>query len=95
MPNPKAGTVTPDFEKVIAELKKGKVELRVDKEGNIHVLFGKVSFGAEKLKENLVAIHKAVMDAKPSSSKGTYMRSMTITTAMGPGVKVETSSVSE
>jgi large subunit ribosomal protein L1 len=92
MPSPKAGTVTVDFAKTIQELKKGKVELRVDKQGNLHVMFGKVSFGAEKLRENFVTIMKAVMEVKPSSSKGSYVRSVTLTTTMGPGVKVETAS---
>lgn len=90
MPNPKAGTVGPDFEKMIAELKKGKVELRVDKDGNLHVLFGKVSFGSEKLSENLRAIVKAVMEVKPSTQKGTYVNSVTVTTTMGPSLPVET-----
>lgn len=89
MPNPKAGTVGPDFEKMIAELKKGQVELRVDKDGNLHVLFGKVSFGADKLKENLKAIVKAVMEVKPASQKGTYVNSVTVTTTMGPAMAVE------
>lgn len=90
MPNPKAGTVTPDIAKTVEALKKGKVEIRVDKEANLHNIFGKVSFDDAKLKENLLAIVKAVMDAKPSGIKGTYMKSLTLTTSMGPGVKVDT-----
>jgi len=89
MPNPKAGTVTPDVGKTIEALKKGKVEIRVDKQANLHNIFGKVSFDEAKLKENLLAIVKAVMDEKPSGSKGIYMKSCTLTTSMGPGVKVD------
>lgn len=93
MPSPKSGTVTPDFEKAIDELKKGKVEVRVDKLANFHNIFGKVSFDDAKLKENLQAIVKAVMDQKPSSVKGTYIKSITVTSSMGPGVPVEVGSV--
>ncbi len=92
MPNPKAGTVAPDFAKVIGELKKGKMELRVDKDGNLHNIFGKASFDEQKLKENLIALIKAVMEAKPASSKGNYVNSITVTTTMGPGVRLEISS---
>lgn len=92
MPNPKAGTVTPEFEKVIGELKKGKVEIRVDKDGNLHNIFGKVSFDEANLKENLKTLIKAVMDVKPASSKGTYIRNLTVTTTMGPGVAVDANS---
>jgi len=95
MPNPKAGTVTPDFEKVIGELKKGKVEVRVDKQANLHNIFGKVSFDTAALKENLLTIIKAVMDIKPSTTKGTYVNSLTITTSMGPGVPLDITSVTE
>ena len=95
MPNPKAGTVTPDFEKIIGELKKGKVELRLDKEANVHNIFGKVSFGEAELEENLKLVVKAVLDAKPSSSKGTYMKSLTLATSMGPGLPVETNGLNE
>ncbi|MFH1534047.1 MAG: 50S ribosomal protein L1 [Nitrospirota bacterium] len=89
MPNPKAGTVTPDIAKTVEALKKGKVEVRIDKNSNLHNIFGKVSFDNAKLKENLLAIVKAVMDEKPSSTKGIYMKSLTLTTSMGPGVKVD------
>ena len=89
MPNPKAGTVTPDFAKTIEELKKGKVEVRVDKNANLHLVFGKVSFDDAGLKENLLTIVKAVMDVKPSTIKGVYLKSMTITTSMGPGVPLD------
>lgn len=91
MPSPKAGTVTPEFVKVIGELKKGKIELRVDKDGNLHNIFGKTSFTEDKLKGNLQAIIKTVLDVKPASSKGNYMRSITVTSSMGPGIKVDIS----
>lgn len=91
MPSPKAGTVGPDFAKIIADLKKGKVELRVDKDGNLHNIFGKVSFTENALKENLKTIVKTVLDVKPASSKGNYMNSLTVVTAMGPAVKVDVS----
>lgn len=89
MPSPKTGTVTPDFAKIITELKKGKVEVRVDKEANLHNIFGKVSFDEAKLKENLKILIKTVLDAKPASSKGIYMRSLTVTTSMGPGISLD------
>lgn len=92
MPSPKSGTVTPDFEKVIRELKTGKVELRVDKEGNLHNLFGKVSFDDAKLVENLKTIIRTVSEIKPASSKGTYIRSIALATTMGPSVRVEVGS---
>ncbi len=95
MPNPKAGTITPDPAKAIEELKKGKVEIRVDKEGNLHNAFGKVSFGDAKLKENLTAIFKTVLAAKPTTLKGSYMTSATLTTSMGPGVPLDLKSVRE
>ncbi len=91
MPSPKSGTVTPDFATAISELKKGRVELRVDKEGNLHNSFGKVSFGEAKLKENFVAVMKKVMEEKPQSSKGVYVKNVAVCTAMGPGIKIETS----
>lgn len=92
MPNPKAGTVAPDFAKVIGELKKGKMELRVDKDGNLHNIFGKVSFDEQKLKENLKTLIKAVLEVKPASSKGNYVNSISVTTTMGPGIKLEIAS---
>ena len=88
MPNPKSGTVTFDLEKAIKEIKAGKVEYRVDKANIIHVPIGKVSFGADKLEENLKTIMQAIVKAKPSSAKGKYLRSVTIATTMGPGVKL-------
>ncbi len=91
MPNPKLGTVTFDVAKAVSDLKAGKVEFRVDKAGNIHVPIGKVSFGKDKLKENLLCLMDAVVKAKPSASKGVYLKSLNISTTMGPGIKLDTS----
>lgn len=88
MPNPKAGTVTDNIEKTIGELKKGRIECKMDKFGIIHVPFGKVSFGGKKLAENLAALMAAVQEAKPSGIKGLYITSLNIAPTMGPGVKV-------
>lgn len=88
MPNPKAGTVTPDVAKAVEEAKAGKIEYRLDKANIIHCPIGKASFGAEKIEENLRAIMEALINAKPSASKGTYLRSTAITSTMGPGVKI-------
>ncbi len=90
MPNPKLGTVTFDVAKAVKDLKAGKVEFRVDKAGNIHVPIGKVSFGKDKLRENLLTLMEAVVKAKPSASKGTYLRSLYLSTTMGPGIKLDT-----
>ena len=87
MPSPKAGTVTMDVTKAIHEIKAGKVEYRLDKT-NIHCPIGKVSFGAEKLAENFNAIMGAIIKAKPSASKGQYVRSCTVAATMGPGIKI-------
>ena len=95
MLNPKSGTVTFDLEKAIKEIKAGKVEYRVDKANIIHVPIGKVSFGADKLEENLKTIMQAIVKAKPSSAKGKYLRSVTIATTMGPGVKLNTTKLSD
>ena len=88
MPNPKTGTVTMDIEKVVKEFKAGKVEYRTDKVGNIQVPVGKVSFDANKLKENIQTIYRQMMRIKPSTVKGVYMQNFTITSTMGPGIKV-------
>jgi len=88
MPNPKSGTVTKDVAKAISEIKAGKVEYRVDKTAIIHVVIGKKSFGKEKLNENLAALMEAIIKAKPSAAKGTYMKSVVLSSTMGPGIKV-------
>ncbi len=88
MPNPKSGTVTMDVEKAIAEVKAGKVEYRLDKTAIIHCPIGKKSFGAEKLQENYNALMDAIVKAKPAAAKGTYLKSVTLASTMGPGVKV-------
>ena len=89
MPNPKVGTVTFDVGKAVADVKAGKVEFRVEKAGIVHSPVGKVSFGAEKLTEIVMALIETVMKLKPASSKGTYVRCVSLSTTMGPGVKVE------
>ena len=88
MPNPKSGTVTMDVKKAIAEIKSGKVEYRLDKTNIIHLGFGKVSFGAEKLAENYDAIMGAIIKAKPAAAKGQYIRSVSVSTTMGPGLYI-------
>ena len=90
MPSPKSGTVTPDAGKAVAEAKAGKVEYRLDKANIIHCPIGKVSFGTQKLEENFNALVGAVIKAKPASAKGQYIRSCTVTSTMGPGVRVNT-----
>jgi len=95
MPNPKAGTVTADVAKAIAEIKAGKIEYRLDKTNIIHVPIGKVSFGTEKLTENFQTLMGAVIKAKPAAAKGTYLRSITLASTMGPGVKVNPLKVNE
>lgn len=93
MPNPKSGTVTFDVAKAIADIKAGKVEYRVDKTSIVHVPLGKGSFGAEKLAENFHALMEAVVKAKPSAAKGTYLKSVSISSTMGPGVKINPTKV--
>ncbi len=90
MPNPKAGTVTMDVTKAIADIKAGKIEYRLDKTNIVHVPLGKVSFTEEALQENFKALMDAIMKAKPSAVKGAYLKSITLTSTMGPGVKVNT-----
>lgn len=90
MPNPKAGTVTTDVAKTIGEIIKGKVEFRMDKLANVHNIFGKVSFSEEQLEENLKTFIKAINSAKPSGAKGIFIQSITITTTMGPGIRLDT-----
>jgi len=93
MPNPKSGTVTFDVTRAIAEIKAGKVEYRVDKTSIVHVAIGKKSFGAQKLIENFHALMEAVVKAKPSAAKGTYLKSVSVSSTMGPGIKVNQSKV--
>ena len=88
MPNPKSGTVTMDVAKAINEIKAGKVEYRLDKTAIIHCPIGKVSFGQEKLNQNLAALMDAIIKAKPATAKGTYVRSVYLSTTMGPSVRV-------
>lgn len=94
MPNPKLGTVTTDVEKAVKEQKAGKVEYRTEKTGIIHVPFGKKSFEDSALKENFSAIASAIVRAKPASAKGNYLKSITISTSMGPGIKLDTNDIS-
>lgn len=95
MPNPKTGTVTMDIKKAIDEIKAGKIEFRVDKGGILHVGFGKASFEAEKLEENFRTFMDAVMKVKPTAVKGQYLKSITIKSTMGPGVKVNSSEIAK
>ncbi len=88
MPNPKAGTVTMDVEKAVKEIKAGKIEYRLDKTNIIHVPIGKASFTEEQLAQNLDAIMSVLVKARPSTLKGTYMKSIVLTSTMGPGVKL-------
>jgi large subunit ribosomal protein L1 len=89
MPNPKVGTVTFDVGKAVEELKGGKGEFKGEKAGIVHGPFGKVSFGAEKLQENLTTIMETIMRLKPSAAKGVYLKGVSISTTMGPGVKLD------
>lgn len=89
MPNPKTGTVTPDVAKAVADAKGGKIEYRTDKTGIIHAAVGKASFAAEALRDNVVTVIEALNRARPASAKGIYMQSITLSTTMGPGVRVD------
>jgi large subunit ribosomal protein L1 len=91
MPNPKAGTVTMDVTKAVREIKAGKIEFRVDKTGNVHAPIGKVSFSAVQLSENLAAFLDTILKARPPAAKGTYLRTATISSTMGPGIRLDTS----
>ncbi len=93
MPNPKLGTVTFEVGKVVKELKTGRVEFKVDRDANLHVPFGKVSFGAAKLKDNFMGLMGSITKLKPASSKGIYIKSVAISTTMGPSVKIDPSDV--
>ena len=94
MPNPKAGTVTADVGRAITELKAGKIEYRLDKTNIIHCPVGKISFGTDKLRENIDTLVEAVMKARPSAAKGQYVRSLVIASTMGPGVKINSAKYS-
>lgn len=95
MPNAKTGTVTFDIARAVNELKAGKIDFRVEKAGIIHAPMGKVSFGAEKITENVAAFLETVIRLKPASSKGTYLKGISISTTMGPGIKIDTSTVKD
>lgn len=95
MPNPKAGTVTEDIGKAVADIKGGKVEYRTDRQGNVHVLMGKRSFEEKALFENFTTVVDEILRAKPSTAKGKYIRSITISTTMGPGVRIDPGKVKE
>jgi len=95
MPNPKTGTVTPDIAKAVKEIKAGKVEFRVDKTGIIHAPIGKVSFPSQNLIENAHALVDSVVRAKPSAAKGKFLKSVTMSSTMGPGIVIDTSHVTE
>ncbi len=90
MPNPKAGTVTTDVARAVREIKAGKIEYRVDKTGNVHAPIGKVSFTEQQLGENLSAVLDSIVKARPSAAKGVYLRSATVSSTMGPGVRLDT-----
>lgn len=89
MPNPKSGTVTPDIANAVRDSKAGKIEFRVDKAGNLHVPVGKCSFTDAQLRENIIAFMDAVIRSKPAAAKGTYVRGVTISSTMGPGIKID------
>jgi len=93
MPNPKSGTVTPDIAKAVSDVKAGKIDFRVDKNGNLHASVGKASFNQEQIFENASAFIKEVLRLRPSSAKGTYLRSVTLSTTMGPGIPVDRNEV--
>jgi large subunit ribosomal protein L1 len=89
MPNPKSGTVTPNIGGAIRDIKAGKVEYRLDKTGIVHTIVGKASFGETQLAENIATLLDAIVRAKPSASKGTYLKSITVASTMGPGVRLD------
>ncbi|WP_102267976.1 50S ribosomal protein L1 [Massilicoli timonensis] len=93
MPNPKTGTVTMDVAKAVEDVKKGKIEYRVDKEGNINLMIGKVSFGEEKLAENFKAIYDVILRARPSAVKGVYMKNVVVSACMGPAIKLDVANI--
>ena len=92
-PNPKTGTVTMDVAKAVEDVKKGKIEYRVDKEGNINLMIGKVSFGEEKLAENFKAIYDVILRARPAAVKGVYMKNVVVSACMGPAIKLDVANI--
>jgi large subunit ribosomal protein L1 len=94
MPNPKLGTVTTDVARAVRETKAGKVEFRVEKAGIVHAPVGKASFGADKIRDNLNTVLESVMKAKPSGAKGTYLQSVSVSSTMGPGIKLDAVAIS-
>ncbi len=90
MPNPKTGTVTPNVADAVSEVKAGKITYRLDKLGNVHVIIGKMSFDNQKLVENFTSVYNEIMRVKPASAKGTYIENVTLTSTMGPGIKIDT-----
>ena len=95
MPNPKSGTVTMDIGKAISEVKQGKIDFKVDKFGIVHTTIGKVSFTADKIKDNAVEFMNTIMKLKPVAAKGTYVRSIYLSSTMSPGIQVEPKSIAE
>ena len=95
MPNPKTGTVTMDVKKAVEEIKAGKIEYRVDKVGNIHAVVGKVSFTKEQLADNIFTLYERMIQLRPSTVRGTYLRNLTISSTMGPGIKVNRSEIAD
>ena len=95
MPNAKSGTVTFDIARAIEELKAGKIDFRVEKAGIVHAPMGKVSFGVEKIIQNVAAFLETILRLKPASSKGTYLRGIALSTTMGPGIKVDTAHIKD
>jgi len=93
MPNPKSGTVTATPAKAVEEFKKGKVEFKLDKDAIVHLGFGKISLGVEGITNNFMALYKAIITAKPASAKGIYIKKMSLSSTMGPGIKVDLSSL--
>ena len=93
MPNPKSGTVTMDIEQTVKEVKAGKIDFRVDKNGNLHTAIGKASFSEDQIRENAEAFLREVLRLRPASAKGTYLRSVTISTTMGPGISIDRSQI--
>jgi len=95
MPNPKAGTVTPDIGKAVRDIKAGKLEYRIDRQANLHLVIGKRSFGEDQLAQNYMAVVDEILRAKPASAKGKYVKTATLSTTMGPGIRLDPSRLRE